>query len=277
MSQLQSIASRLRALAQDATPLSASVEASARQLKALGQQVEALSRSGVNVDPLVAALRAAEAQASAAAHAASEVKAEGVAWADDLARGDQTTAPKGSADGRLRGVLGGLLGLGAAGRGSRLTSHPEMHQEVLDRLDAAQAAVDRWGEEDRRRANHWFGDDSDAVRRELAGRVERIRGVLDDVQLVPFEPGEGDEHTFAYVYPDASDRKIYVGDLFWNSGTEPPDSQAGVLFHELSHFNDIAGTGDVAYGRDPCRDLTEQGASTALWNADNYEYYIEEL
>lgn len=87
MSQLRSIASRLRALAQDATPLSASVGASARQLKALGQQVESLGRSGVDIGPLVAALRAAEVQATAAAHAASQVKADGVAWADDLIRG----------------------------------------------------------------------------------------------------------------------------------------------------------------------------------------------
>lgn len=91
MSQLQSIASRLRALAQDATPLSANVEASARQLKALGQQVESLGRAGVDVGPLVAALRAAEAQAHAAARAAAQVKADGVTWADDLARGGQGT------------------------------------------------------------------------------------------------------------------------------------------------------------------------------------------
>lgn len=90
MSQLQAIACRLRALAQDASPLSVNVQASARQLEALAQQVESLSRSGVNTGPLMAALQQAQAQADAAAAAAAQVRSQGVSWADHLARGGGT-------------------------------------------------------------------------------------------------------------------------------------------------------------------------------------------
>lgn len=87
MSQLEAIAGRLRALAQDTSPLSSNIQAAARQLKSIGQQVESLSRTGVNTGPLLAALRQAETQAQSAANAAAQVKSEGVAWADHLARG----------------------------------------------------------------------------------------------------------------------------------------------------------------------------------------------
>jgi hypothetical protein len=126
MSQLQSIASRLRGLAQDATPLSANVEASARQLKALGQQVESLARSGVDVGPLVAALRAAEAQALAASHAASQVKEEGVAWADDLAAG-AGAAQDVMAGGLAARLWGSLTGNSPGARGER-TSLPDQRR-----------------------------------------------------------------------------------------------------------------------------------------------------
>ncbi|MFT4298203.1 MAG: hypothetical protein QM597_00980 [Aeromicrobium sp.] len=86
MSQLQGIAGRLRALAHDATPLSANVTSAARELTGLARQAEAIGRTGVNVGPLISAVQTAAAQASAAADAAAQVKADGVAWADHLAR-----------------------------------------------------------------------------------------------------------------------------------------------------------------------------------------------
>lgn len=103
MSQLQGIAARLRALAQDATPLSANVEASARQLKSLSRQVESLERSGVNVGALLGAIQSAQGQAENAASAARQVKAEGVAWADHLAKGGSGGGSGGSAHGSSGG------------------------------------------------------------------------------------------------------------------------------------------------------------------------------
>ena len=87
MSQLQGIAGRLRALAQDASPISTNIAASARQLKSLADEVASLGRSGVNTGPLLSALQQAQTQAEAAADGARHVKSEGVAWANYLARG----------------------------------------------------------------------------------------------------------------------------------------------------------------------------------------------
>lgn len=87
MSQLQAIADRLRSLAQDASPLSANVQSSAGQLNSLSQQVESLTRLGVNTGALLGAIQQAHASAVSAADAVSQVRSEGVAWANHLARG----------------------------------------------------------------------------------------------------------------------------------------------------------------------------------------------
>lgn len=110
MSQLQAIAGRLRSLAQDASPLSANVQSSARQLNSLAQQVESLTRFGVNTGALLGAIQQAQASAVSAADAVSQVKSEGVAWADHLARGGGASMRVGEA------VGGAVFGGGSAGR-----------------------------------------------------------------------------------------------------------------------------------------------------------------
>jgi hypothetical protein len=65
--------------------------------------------------------------------------------------------------------------------------------------------------------------------------------------------------------------------MFWNAGTEPPDAQAGIIFHELSHFTDVGDTRDHSYGLDNARELADDGGGIAINNADNVEYFMEEF
>lgn len=278
MSQLQGIAARLRALAQDASPVSNDIATSARQLKALSAEVESLTRSGVSTGPLQAALQQALARAQTAADAASQVKTEGVGWADHLARGGGGDGCPQDSQSKLGDWMRQRLGRsGAATPEVALADLPELQASVISLVCRMEETLVRWDENDRAHARRWFGDDSEGVRLALATRVSRIRAAVDHVRLVPFEPGEGDDSTFAYVYPDSSERLIYVDRLFWESGDTPPDSQAGIVFHELSHFNDIGGTGDYAYGPDACAELAANYPTAALANADNFEYFTEGL
>ncbi len=76
---------------------------------------------------------------------------------------------------------------------------------------------------------------------------------------------------YAYVYP-TQPYKIYVCRAFWTAPVRGTDSRGGTLIHEMSHFDVVANTDDVAYGQAACRNLT---AAQAINNADTHEYYAE--
>lgn len=82
--------------------------------------------------------------------------------------------------------------------------------------------------------------------------------------------------TYAYVYPSDSSHTIYLCGSYWNSPTTlEVDSKPGTLIHELSHFDDVAGTDDNVYGLAGCRSLAISSPCAAVNNADSHEYYIE--
>ena len=79
---------------------------------------------------------------------------------------------------------------------------------------------------------------------------------------------------YAYVYPDQP-YKIYFGKAMWTAPALGQDSKAGVLIHETSHFNVVAGTDDYVYGASGARSLAITNPSQAVMNADNHEYFAE--
>jgi len=83
---------------------------------------------------------------------------------------------------------------------------------------------------------------------------------------------------YAYVYPTDTSHTIYCCSAFWPAPVAGGwDTKAGTLIHELSHFDDICGTRDHAYGTNNCRALARNNPAQAVNNADNYEYYCESL
>ncbi|KAK0503495.1 peptidyl-Lys metalloendopeptidase [Armillaria luteobubalina] len=83
-------------------------------------------------------------------------------------------------------------------------------------------------------------------------------------------------NTFAYVYP-ASFGTIYLCGAFWSAPTTGTDSKGGTLIHESSHFNIIGGTQDSAYGQSGCKILALINPDQAVKNADNIEYFSENV
>ncbi|ESK85198.1 extracellular protease [Moniliophthora roreri MCA 2997] len=85
-----------------------------------------------------------------------------------------------------------------------------------------------------------------------------------------------DKATFAYVYPNQFGT-IYLCNAFWQTTLVGIDSQAGTLIHESTHFLAIAGTKDIVYGRKGALELAATFPQLALGNADNHEYFSEDL
>ena len=50
-------------------------------------------------------------------------------------------------------------------------------------------------------------------------------------------------------------------------------SRSSIYRNEISHFDVVAGTDDIAYGPEPCRKLAIDNPSDAINNADNYRFF----
>lgn len=79
---------------------------------------------------------------------------------------------------------------------------------------------------------------------------------------------------FAYVYP-TQPYKVYLCNAFWSAPTSGTDSKGGTIVHEMSHFNVVAGTDDLAYGQSAAKSLAISDPTKAIQNADSHEYFAE--
>jgi len=77
--------------------------------------------------------------------------------------------------------------------------------------------------------------------------------------------------TYAFVYPNDPTHTIHLCPVFWDASPDPYtyNSQPGTLTHEMSHFDDVAGTGDYQYGVPGCYQLAESSPNVAVDNADS--------
>jgi len=84
-------------------------------------------------------------------------------------------------------------------------------------------------------------------------------------------------NTYAYVFPSDSTHTVYVCGYFWrvSSNNCVMDSQPGTLIHEMSHFNNVASTGDVTYGQNNCKNLASTNPNQAVRNADNFCFFTD--
>ena len=84
--------------------------------------------------------------------------------------------------------------------------------------------------------------------------------------------------TYAYVVASDKNHNIYLCPLFFKSPPkEAMDSQPGTIIHELTHFKDVMGTTDGAYGASGTKALAEQNPPAARNNADNVNGYEDEM
>jgi peptidyl-Lys metalloendopeptidase len=72
-----------------------------------------------------------------------------------------------------------------------------------------------------------------------------------------------------YAYTHKGDNTIWACEAFWRAPATGTDSKAGTVVHEQSYSD--AGTDDIAYGQDGCRQLARDRPDDAVRNADSHE------
>jgi len=118
----------------------------------------------------------------------------------------------------------------------------------------------------------WFGDYTSSRYNTVAGNFDAIKNAIDTKPLT-FDCS-CNQNYFAYVYP-TQPYKIYLCKAFWSARETGTDSRAGTIIHEMSHFNVVAGTDDLAYGQTNAKNLANSNPSKAIQNADSHEYFAE--
>jgi len=77
------------------------------------------------------------------------------------------------------------------------------------------------------------------------------------------------QNTYGYVYPTDTTYTVYMCNLFWTI----PNERINTIVHEMSHFRNLGGTNDYAYGESACRSLAASNPNNACRNADNICYF----
>lgn len=119
------------------------------------------------------------------------------------------------------------------------------------------------------RFSTWFGSYNSSRWNTLRNNFYAIQDAIDNKNLT-FDCSCNQGY-YAYVYP-SQPYKVYFCNAFWAAPMTGTDSKAGTIVHELSHFNVVAGTDDLAYGQTGAKNLSP---SRAIRNADSHEYFAE--
>lgn len=143
-------------------------------------------------------------------------------------------------------------------------------------LQQTRKNLEAWDDATKADAEKWFGDSSEATRQKMLDRTDKEIAHIDTLDDSSFERASGrSRNAYAYVYP-TDDSKMYIGKAFWKAPATGPDSKAGTMIHEMSHYNTIGGTDDHVYGRKDAQDLAQALPDSAQDNADSFEYFVED-
>jgi len=150
-------------------------------------------------------------------------------------------------------------------------------EEQKKLLEKRKTELEKWDSSAQEDFKKWFGTTDEEARTTIQKRIDKVLEYNNNMTLDNFEaaepPKDKEKNLYAYVYPFKDD-KIYLGQSFCNSNFTGEDSKAGVLCHEMSHF---LGTKDHVYGSSNAKKLAEKNSRKALENADNFEYYCEDV
>eukprot|EP01105_Mastigella_eilhardi_P003303 TRINITY_DN14240_c0_g1_i1.p2 TRINITY_DN14240_c0_g1~~TRINITY_DN14240_c0_g1_i1.p2 ORF type:complete len:184 (-),score=41.05 TRINITY_DN14240_c0_g1_i1:64-615(-) len=122
-------------------------------------------------------------------------------------------------------------------------------------------------------ATEFFGNESSWVVVEA-----HLRAAL---ALTEFSPTCGGmycaDNINSYVYAHDAQHRVFLCKSFFDRSLEYGswDTAMGCLLHELTHFDDVAGTRDYAYGPSACRALALADPTRASTNADSHQCYLE--
>lgn len=124
--------------------------------------------------------------------------------------------------------------------------------------------------------NEWFGAATSPRYSRVTSNFGAIDRVVNGSMSFQCKPERcSSQSVFAYVFPADRTHVVHLCAAFWRAGQSGWDSKPGTLIHEVSHFDDVAGTRDLGYGTTRARDLAKSKPDDAIRNADNHEYFSE--
>jgi peptidyl-Lys metalloendopeptidase len=117
----------------------------------------------------------------------------------------------------------------------------------------------------------WFGAYSATVYSTLKSNFVKIDDALNNKAVSYY--CDCTSSAFAYVYPTRP-YEVHLCNAYWAANTTGTDSKGGTIVHEISHFDVVANTDDIAYGQTACKRLASN-SKRAIKNADSHEYFAE--
>lgn len=120
--------------------------------------------------------------------------------------------------------------------------------------------------------NEWFGAYIDQRFQNVMAHFTSICNGMESNKFSYVLTGEGCQSSM-YAYTHKGITQIWVCGKFWNAPSSGTDSKASALLHEHSHAS--AGTDDLAYDPDDCRQLAQDDPDRAVRNAANHEYFAD--
>lgn len=124
----------------------------------------------------------------------------------------------------------------------------------------------------------WFGSYNSTRWDFVRSAYNKMASALSN-QVITFNcacdaNGIDPERVVAYVYGNRH-YEINVCPLFFRYPTSGTNSKAGIIIHEMSHFEVIANTDDHVYGQSNTRNLAQSDPQQAIENADSFHYFSE--
>ena len=118
----------------------------------------------------------------------------------------------------------------------------------------------------------WFGDYNSGNYAEALDTYERSEALMErgEVEFLC----DCDEPFFAFIRRTRP-FEVNLCTFYWRASQLGTDSRAGTILHEVSHFNEIGGTEDHAYGAALASALANNDPARAVNNADSIEYFAE--
>lgn len=126
-----------------------------------------------------------------------------------------------------------------------------------------------------RRYLEWFGAYDGSRYSQVTSHFNNLHHTLFNEQIsVSCNDSRCQPSYFAFVYPSRP-YVIYLCNQYWRTSTTGTDSKGGVFIHELTHFPEVFGSDDYAYGQSNCRSLARNNPNAAIQNGDSHEYFAE--
>jgi uncharacterized Zn-binding protein involved in type VI secretion len=122
----------------------------------------------------------------------------------------------------------------------------------------------------------WFGTDSEAARKIILKRISKTLNACTKLSRCSFDDKvlENEQiQLYAEIMIYKESFTVFLGKSFWKAPLTGKDSRAGTLVHELSHLRNVGKTEDYVYGN-VCELLAKCDPDAALFNADNFEYFV---